>query len=479
MHLKQYCHVYLVGSGGISVSAIAKLFLHHRVRVSGFDLVASEITDELVRMGADIVTGGLSDAKPPDGVDLLIYSEAVPRGDSRRVAARLLGVPEMAGAAFWGEYSRAKKVIAISGTNGKSTTTAMVGLMLEAAGFDPTVVCGTRVLAWDSNIRIGASDWLVIEADEYAAKMLAYKPLIAVITNIALDHLDFYKDLDDIVAHFQQWIGQVRTHGTVVLNRDDAASRELSSEGRQVRTFGVKGASGVRAAGITQTSAPRGWVGNLNFNIVDNEKDWGFARMLVPGEHTVANAVAAAVAADSAGVPRKKIRKALSEFKGTWRRFEMVGEHRKALVISDYAHHPDGIRATLKAARAWYPFHRIIVLFQPHHRNRTKKLFDEFVASFSRADEVIISEIYDVSGREALDDQGVSSKDLVAAVKQSPPARGGDTGGVGEGRRLTSVRYAQDLNEAERMLKEKIKPHDVVIVMGAGDVDRVARNLVK
>ncbi|MBI1961626.1 MAG: UDP-N-acetylmuramate--L-alanine ligase [Parcubacteria group bacterium] len=464
MRLTQYRHVYLVGAGGISVSAIAKLLLHHRIKVSGQDAAKSDITDELAALGARITTGEAGTVLP-DGVDLLVYSEAVPADDERRMLARLRGIPEFAAAAWWGEFSRNKKVIAISGTNGKSTTTAMVGLMLAKAGYDPTVVVGTRVLSWDSNIRIGASDWLVLEADEYAAKMLHYKPLIAVITNIAPDHLDYYKDLDDIASHFQQWIRGMRTHGTLVLNRDDPASRKLSAEGHAVRWFGVAGSSGVRAAGITQTSGEHlGRAGNLNFNIVDSADDWGYVKMHVPGEHNIANAVAAAVAADSAGVPRKKIREALAEFKGTWRRFELVGGYTGALVVSDYGHHPDGIRATLKAARDWYPFHRILVLFQPHHRNRTKKLFDEFVASFGRADEVIISEIYDVSGREDSRDRDVSSKDLVEAVKRSSKIK---------------ASYAPDLAEAERTLREKIKSEDVVIIMGAGDVDRVARNLTK
>jgi len=463
MNLKQFKHAYLVGIGGISVSAIAKLLLHHRVRVSGFDVAQSEITDELVRMGAR-VTVAAKDAELPDGVDILIYSEAVPETDALRTQADGRGIPQMPAAGFWGEFSRGKKVIAISGTNGKSTTTAMVGLMLEEAGYDPTVVVGTRVLQWDSNILLGKSDWLVIEADEYAAKMLNYKPLIAVVTNISPDHLDFYKDIDDIIKHFQAWVDSVGKSDVVIINRDDEASARLAVPSRMKRAFGINGTSGVRAAGITQTSGERGWVGNLSFNICDNKEDWGYAKMHVPGEHNIANAVAAAVAADSAGVPRKKIMEALSEFKGTWRRFELVGEYNGALIVSDYGHHPDGIRATLKAARDWYPFHRILVLFQPHHHNRTKKLFDEFASSFGRANEVIISEIYDVSGRDASGDQDVSSKDLVAAVKRSSKV---------------AATGAADLGEAERILREKTKQQDVVIVMGAGDIDRVARNLVK
>ncbi|MDP3995475.1 MAG: UDP-N-acetylmuramate--L-alanine ligase [bacterium] len=463
MDIRNYKHAYLVGAGGISVSAIVKLFLDRRIRVSGFDVAQSGITDELCARGADIATGD-TQASVPEGVDVLIYSEAVPESDARRKEACERGIKEMAAAAFWGEFSRGKKVIAVSGTNGKSTTTAMIGLMLEKAGYDPTVVVGTRVLAWNSNIRIGKSDWLVIEADEYAAKMLNYKPDIAVITNIAADHLDFYKDEKDIVSHFQKWINAMPLSATVVLNRDDEHSAALDARGRNKRVFGLKGDTGVRAAGITQSLGASGWAGSVTFNIVDSEKDWGIVIMRVPGEHTVENAVAAAAAADSAGVRPAAICAALSEFAGTWRRFEMVGEHNGALIVSDYGHHPAGIRATLKAARAWYSFRRIVVLFQPHHRNRTKNLFHEFAAAFGRADVVIISEIYDVSGRENSGDRDISSKDLVAAIKKAGHK---------------AVSYAKNLDTAESVLRKTIKPENVVIIMGAGDVDRVARNIAQ
>lgn len=457
MQLKNYKYIYLIGIGGISISAVAKLFLHHKIRVSGFDLIESDITKEARKLGAEVVIAD-KDAQLPNDADLLVYSEAVPEDDAIRQQAQERSIKQLSGSQFWGEFSRDKKVIAVSGTNGKSTTTAMIGLILEEAGFDPTVVVGTRVLQWDSNIRIGNSKWLVIEADEYQAKMLNYVPHIAVITNIAEDHLDCYKDLDDIIAHFQKWIDKVPDDGFVVLNRDDKNSQKLSVAQDKVHKFGLGGNKDTRSAGLTVCSDNNSWIGSNDFNIVDNQKDWGLAKMQVPGKFNVLNAIAAAVASDLAGTPCKKIIKALRSFRGTWRRFEMLGEYNKALIISDYAHHPAGIRATLQAARSWYPFNRIIVLFQPHHHNRTKNLFDEFVVAFKHADQVIISEIYDVAGREMSEDQEVSSKDLVDKIENSS--------------------YAPDLESAEAMLKQKIKSEDVVIIMGAGDVDSVARNLV-
>ena len=462
MNLKYYKHIYLIGIGGISISSIAKLFLHHKIKVSGFDAAQSDITREIADLGANVAIADKR-AQLPEDADLIVFSEAVPESDPLRQQAKERKIKQLSGAMFWGEFSRGKKVIAVSGTNGKSTTTTMIGLILEQAGFDPTVVVGTRVGQWDSNIRIGKSDWLVIEADEYKAKMLNYTPQIAVITNIAEDHLDYYKDLDDIIAHFQKWIDTVPDSGFVVLNQDDKNSNHLKP--RHARFFGLKGNKGTRAVGRTVCSGIDSWVGDNDFNIVDDHDDWGLVKMNVPGAFNIQNAIAAAAASDAAGAGRKKIIKALEKFKGAWRRFEMVGEYNKALIVSDYAHHPAGIRATLEAARGWYPFHRIIVLFQPHHRNRTKKLFNDFVNAFDAADEVIISEIYDVAGREQSDDQSVSSKDLVEAIKTSTS--------------LQNVFYASNLSQSEALLKQKIRPDDVVIIMGAGDVDTVARDLVK
>jgi UDP-N-acetylmuramate--alanine ligase len=457
----EYKHIYLVGIGGISVSAIAKLLKHHNIKVSGFDVEQSEITDELIQMGIEISINEPS-AQLPHDVDLVVYSEAVPKTDRLRQQAKSRNIKQIRASRFWGQYSKDKKVIAISGTNGKSTTTAMVGLMLENAGYDPTVVVGTRVLEWDANIRIGKSEWLVIEADEYEAKMLEYTPHIAVITNISADHLDFYKGLGDIIAHFQQWISMVPRNGVVILNQDDPNSQKLNSSA-EIRKFSVGGDTHIRAVGRTVVFDPKTQTGLNAFNIADDEKDWGYAELRIPGEHNVANAVAAAAAASAAGVKHKHSISALNKFKGTWRRFEVLGTYNGALVISDYAHHPNGIKATLEAARTFYPFKKIKVLFQPHHHNRTKNLFNEFVKSFGDADELIISEIYDVSGREMSDDQEVSSKDLVEAIKR-------------EGRKNAS--YAENLESAETMLKESIKPEDIIIIMGAGDVDAVSRSLV-
>ncbi len=477
MELSNYKHVHLIGVGGISISAVAKLFLHNSAHVSGSDKAASEITEELEKLGVKIFIGHKAGNVAAD-IDLVVYSEAVPKDNVERAEAARRNIKQLAGAEFWGEFARAKKVVAVSGTNGKSSTTALLGLILEAAGFDPTVVVGTKVLEWGSqpkagqplagNIRLGESDWLVIEADEYNAKMLSYFPQLAVITNLAPDHLDFYKNLDDVIAYFQKWIEQMPAGGTLVLNKGDEPSLKLKPPA---------------SLNVKYFALPQGALA------------------------LEANALAATTAALALGIPLATITKALSDFKGTWRRFETVGQYNGALIISDYAHHPDGIRATLAMAKKKYPDRRLVLLYQPHQHNRTKNLFNEFVKSFDLADELILAEIYDVAGRTEAADQKLSSKDLVEAIKDHPPApslvkegelsvsvpppvippKAGRQEGLepaphlmrGGGLRADRVHFAPDLVSAEQMLRDKIHPKDMVIVMGAGDVDKVARDLVK
>ncbi len=450
--------IHFIGIGGISVSAAARLARHLKKEVSGSDVAQSVITEKLAREGINIAIGHRAEHVGPR-VDLVVYSEAVPQENPERAAAAGRGIRHMSVFEFWGAYAEHKKVIAVSGTNGKSTTTAMLGYILAEAGFDPTVVVGTEVLAWKSNIRIGTSDWFVVEADEYAGHMHAFKPYLAVITNIAPDHLDFYKDINDIKNNFERWLGTVAADGGVVLNAGDPVSRTLALRHSNVRWFGSSASDAARASGIVEVTDENGWDGIVQFNIVDNREDWGWTKLKLPGRHNVENALAAAIAADALRAPRKKILRALDNFTGTWRRFERVGFYRGALVISDYGHHPDGIRATIRAARGWYPFKRIVLLYQPHQHNRTKNLFNDFVASFDGVDELILAEIYDVAGREEASDQSVSSRDLVEAIP--------------------GARYAPDLAAAERMVREIAREGDILIVMGAGDVDAVARNLIR
>ncbi len=485
MDLSKYNKIYFIGIGGISVSAAADLFLHFKKQVLGSDSLESEITKKFkYKKGIDVFIEHNPQNIKSD-IDLVIYSDAVPFDNPERVRARELSIPEMSVFKFWGEYSKNKKVIAISGTNGKSTTTAMIGHILVEAGLDPTVVVGTKVLDWDSNIRVGGSDILVIESDEYAGHMHEINPFIAVITNISEDHLDYYKDLDDIVNNFSKWLSNIKESGGVVINDKDDASMRVKVSSPNLVFFGGKTFNSIRASGVVELTLENGWDGEVRFNIVDNNKDYGLVSLRLPGRYNIENALAAFRAACLLKIPPKKILKSLSSFKGTWRRFEIVGFYKKSMVVSDYGHHPSAVKAVLLAARSWYTNKKIVLVFQPHHHNRTKKLFKDFVKCFDQADELIVSEIYDVVGRENMEDQKISSKDLVEAIKihldefENKNFLNSKTSLCRAPKLLSKkVHYAENLLKAEETAKESIMEGDVLIFMGAGDIDTIARKFV-
>lgn len=410
--LQRVKRVHCIGIGGIAISGIAKLLRARGVVVTGSDKT------------------GASEPLPSDA-ELIIYSEAVPTDDPERVAARARGIPEMAGADALAALASGKRLIAVTGTNGKSTTTAMLAFILERASFDPTVLVGSKVPGWKlENVRVGASEWMVIEADEYARKLLKYSPEVAVLTNIEKDHLDVYRDLDDIRETFQKFINLVPMRGIVILNESDEQSRRL-----------VVG-SGRRAVWYEP--------GKEEF------------RLKVPGAFNLANATAAAACARALGADDLTIRQALEEFPGIWRRFEVVGMHKSgAVVVSDYGHHPTAVAATVTAAREAYPDRRIVLIFQPHHHNRTIALFDDFVQSVLGADLGILPEIYDVAGRE--EGERTSSSELVAAINKIRP---------------NLATFGGSLDETRVLVESLAQPNDLLLFMGAGDIDGVAREVV-
>lgn len=446
-------HVHCIGIGGIGVSALAKWFSHRGVTVSGSDKQPSLITRELEALGVVVVIGS---SELPPGTELVVYSPAVPETDPERQAAAARGVRQLSYPQALGELSRSYSTIAVSGTNGKSTTTAMLGLILEAAGYDPTVIVGSRVPGFaQGNFRPGAGRFLVVEACEYREHMLDLSPEMIVLTNIEADHLDYYRDLGHIRDAFQKFVDKLQGKGMVVTNADDAMSRTLQMDRRV--TFGLTDAD-VQGANRQLHAGAQ----SIRVHQKQPSVDLGELRLSVPGVFNVMNALAAAAAALELGVPFETIQLTLRDFGGIWRRFERVGVMNGADVISDYGHHPTAIRGTIQAAHEFFPGRRIVLCFQPHQHERTKTLFGDFVEALQGADVVIVPEIYGVLGRT--DDNTISSRDLVDAVRQRQPS--------------FWISFAADLSDAERQLRAAIQPNDVVIIQGAGDVDAVARSLV-
>ncbi len=437
--LEKAQQIFIVGIGGIGVSGLARI-LHERGKtVTGSDVSSSELTSALALEGIRVFIGHRRENLAQE-TELLIYSSAVPEDNPERREAEARHILQMVYPQALGELAQGQKVIAIAGTNGKTTVTAMVARILEAAGLDPSAVVGSKVLDWDSNARSGAGEYLVVEADEYRRAFLNYQPEVAVITNIQEDHLDYYRDLRDIKKAFTEFVGKLKPGGTLVYNAEDDHTLEVAGQS-QVKTvsFAVH-----RAAEV-------------------NEKNFRLPPLVVPGGFNRSNAFAAAAVAQVVGVPNSVIASALAKFRGTWRRFEKLGRVGETEIISDYAHHPEGVRVTLETAAGLYGGEKVLAVFQPHQHNRTKKLFQKFVEVFADTpvQNFIISEIFEVAGREEAQDQDISSNDLVREIL----ARG------------KKVQYAPDLEHCEKLVRRNLRGFRAVIFLGAGDIYKVAERL--
>ena len=446
---KQVKKIHFTGIGGIGMSALAKLLNHQGYQITGSDLSTSSIIEDLKKEGVKVFleqkTENL-DYQP----EILIYSSAVKNDNPERQYVQKHKINEYSYAEALGLLTQEYQTIAVSGTNGKSTTTAMLGKILIKAGLDPTVLVGTYVPGFNhGNLQIGQSQILVIEACEYQANMLNLNPDIILLTNIEEDHLDYYRDLNHIRETFQKFLDKLNGPGKAIINLSDSESRKLKTE--NPITYALNQSADFYA--IDQKNKDE----HQKFTVFG----YGEIELAIPGLFNIANALGALSTALKLGVTFDQVAQALKEFTGVWRRFERVGQFNGAEIISDYAHHPSAIKGTLQGLKDFFPHRRLIVCFQPHQHSRTKELFNDFVRVLSKVDHLIIPEIYTVPGRTEKEVSEVSSLDLVKKIS------GND------------VEYASDLKKAERILRKKIQANDVVIIMGAGDIDQIARNLVK
>jgi len=450
--------IHFVGIGGIGLSRLAKYLHHSGKRVSGSDMEKSEITDELAQLGIKIFFGH-DQTNFPSESDLLVYSEAIPEDNSERQAAKDKGIPEISHFNLLGMISQHHETIAVAGTNGKSTVTAMIGLILEAAGFDPTVFLGSKMDSWDSNLRMGKSNLFVIEADELNRQFLGLYPNTVVLTNIEMDHLDYYKDLNDIKSAFSEFIKKVPDQGKIIYNGDDAVSREVLEHIHHPHEISYGKNSKDVELKKSQASEK---LQEFEVKFKDIKKPEKFA-LQVPGYFNVQNALAAIAAARAYNVPINVIFETLKEYKGIWRRFEILGKVGKTTIVSDYAHHPTSITATVKAAREFYKDSKILLVFQPHQKKRTKSLLNDLISSLVQADadQLILTEIFDVPGREQGEDD-MKGIDFFEQVTK----------------RIPSVEYSPNLESAFGAVKKHLADFDLVIFMGAGDVYKVANKMM-
>ncbi len=422
MNLEKIKKVHIIGIGGIGVSAVAKMMLKLGKKVSGSDINFSEIIQDLKNRGVLIYSKHKKENLSFD-TDLVIYSSAVLKNNPELLKAKKLQatslprkIPKeflrgykliLSYFEFLGELSKEKFTVAISGTNGKSTTTSMLGLILEKAKFDPLVIVGSKVNqpTWEENFRMGNGNYFVVEACEYQANMLNLDPSLIVLTNIEEDHLDYYKDINDIRNTFQKYIEKLPPIGILIANIDDKniqiVLKKIKKPKFEIITFGQNKKADFQIKNIIKKP------GLVKFIIEHNKIEEEFT-LQVPGLFNIYNATAAIIAAVEMNAPLNVIKNVLKNFKGIWRRFEKIGEKNNAIIISDYAHTPTAIQGTIQAAKDFYPNRRIVVAFQPHHRDRTKKLFNDFVKSFDQADLLILFEIFDVEGREDKKNKNIS-----------------------------------------------------------------------
>ena len=452
------------------MSGVAKLLKRAGVSVSGSDVEASEVTEALGRLGIEISIGHDKE-NLSEFIDLIIYSSAVPEMNPERAEARKRTIPQLTNFEFLGEWTRGKKVILVAGTHGKSTTTAMLGLMLEAGGRDPNVIVGSKVPSFpDDNVRFGKSDIYVIEGDEYAKHFLAFEPYAVVLNNIEMDHVDIFKDLDEMIDTFRELLSNLQPNGILVANADDKNVQTLIGQERSnleaknitIKTFGF---------GSHATQQVLDYIvhpGEQSFALKNIRGLATRFRLHVPGKMNVMNVAGALSLAFHAGIGSDVLQNVVESFEGIWRRFERVAEKNDVIVISDYGHHPTAVRETLEATKRFYPGRRIVLCFQPHHRNRTKHLFKEFIPCFDQADVLLLAEIYDVAGRNDKADEHISSRDLQEAVIRHDA----------EHMIRRKVEYADSPTSALETLKRWKQERDIILVMGAGDIYKIAKNIL-
>lgn len=424
--------------------ALAELLLDMGACVQGSDRERSPSTDRLAQLGARIFIG--QRAENVDGAAAVIRTAAVSDQNPEIVAARRLGLPVVERGQAWGLLmGRYRSAVCIAGTHGKTSTTSMVATLTQNAGLDPTVMVGGELSTiGGGTLRIGGRDLFIAEACEYKNSYHSFCPTAAVILNIDRDHLDFFSGMDDIIASFRHFASLVPPDGVIIVNRDDPnALRAVEGLDRRIVTYGLQPGAGVSAQNVVCDK------GFYRFDVTVSGKMWCRARLSVPGEHNLSNALAAAACAVYLGVSQQDFAAGIAAYRGVGRRFESKGEYRGALLFDDYAHHPSEIEATLKAARAMEP-RRIICVFQPHTYSRTISLRSEFARALSHADLCVITDIY--ASRE-VNTAGINGHYLADLIPGSVCVAGFD--------------------EARRFIMDNAREGDIIFSMGAGDVWRV------
>ena len=451
--------IHFVGIGGIGMSGIAEVLLTLGYGVSGSDLRSSLTTERLAKLGAQIFVGHAE--ANVHGAQVVVASSAIGRENPEVAEARRLHLPVIQRAEMLAELMRLKYGIAIAGMHGKTTTTSMVAAVLAAGGLDPTVVVGGRVDSLGSNARLGTSHYLVAEADESDRSFLKLSPIVSVVTNIDREHMDCYRDMDDVQATFVEFMDRVPFYGTVVACTDNELLRELLPRvQRRVLTYGTREDADFRAVEVVTEHEP-GAMRN-RFGVRFQGRDLGRFDLYVPGVHNVLNATAAIAVGMGLEIPEERIREGIAQFRGVDRRFQKKGSAAGVQVVDDYGHHPTEIRATLEAARQWMGGKgRLHVLFQPHRYSRTYLLMDEFAEAFPEADRLLVLDIYAASEQPIAGVSGLALSRKISCRNGYP------------------AEFAASFAAAVEAVAEQAQPGDVVLTLGAGSVSQLAPQILE
>ncbi len=447
-------HIHMVGIGGISMSGIAEILNNWGFTVTGYDMTESEITQKLISHGIKVTTNhSLSDVNK---ADLVVYTAAAKQDDPELVEARNLGIPIVERCDFVGYLTRVyKDTIGVSGTHGKTTTTSMISLCFLEAGLDPTIQVGAILKDIDGNYRVGKSPYFILEACEYVESFLKFSPKSEIILNIDNDHLDYFKNFENIKNAFIKYVKILPDDGLLVVNGDSADCLDLLSHTKaKCLTYGITN----KDTNFFATNISFNSDGFPEFDVYYNDKFYERISLCVPGMHNVLNALATIALCNEYGIDKQIIKSALKKFSGAHRRFEFVGKLNNASVYDDYGHHPTEIVATAKALMN-KKYNQSWVVFQPHTYSRTQNLLEDFAKALLNFDNIIVTDIY--AARE-INTYGISSMDLVNRINEFNK----------------KAIYIKDFEDIASHLKENVADNDIVLTLGAGTVEKVGKMIV-
>ena len=455
IHFDKPIWVHFIGIGGISMSGLAEILHERGFKISGSDMKASPLTEHLQSLGISVALPQ-SRENIAQGIELCVYTAAISEDNPEFLEAKRRNIPMMTRAELLGRIMKNyKEAINVSGTHGKTTTTSMIGEILMEAQMDPTITVGGMMKDIGGNLRVGKSDVFLAEACEYTNSFLSFFPTIEVVLNIEEDHLDFFKDINDIRSSFRKFIEKLPENGILIFNKDIPHEEYFLQNlpGRKIITFGHNDAD------YTANFISYDHYARPTYTLFEKGEDRGKVTLGVTGEHNIYNSLSAIAVARAIGIPFDTIKKGLLEFSGTDRRFQLKGKVNGFTIIDDYAHHPQEIAATIATAKK-YPHKKLWVAFQPHTYSRTLALMDDFAGALSQADEIILADIYAAREQNTV---GVSSDDLRKLMLSQN----------------TNVYYIPDFPSIEEFILSHLEEGDLLITMGAGNIVDVGEDLLK